>query len=250
MTGVQADDGAILCEIEGSVAVVTLDRPRARNAMNTNMWESLRRTFADIGRDESVRAVILRGSGGTFSAGHDIKEMDQRSIEEIERSFAVIERTMETVEACPVPVIGVLRGVAAGGGCELLLSCDVRVAARSARIGMPVARLGITISRHFAERLQHIVGASRAKDLLFTARLVRGSEALRMGLVNHAGPDALVEERARRIAERVAQLSPTSIRHSKQMLSRVGRAEHRFTGNPVEFREGVRAWVEKREPQF
>ena len=258
-----AAPGAILVEQEGAVATVTISRPYLRNALDTAMWARLEGVFEELDGQPHVRAVLLRGAGGTFSAGFDLYELSRMSLEEMDRSFAVMERAIRRVESCSLPVIGVLRGFALGGACELILACDLRVASRTARMGIPVARLGLVPSPSFARRLVRLVGSSRARDLLMTGRLVRAPEAMRWGLVNYIAADDEVEETARRLAARVAALAPSSVRAGKRWCrwleeqglrepEEFARAEasHRFTASPEELLEGLRAWREKREPVF
>lgn len=267
----------ILVEREGRVATVTINRPEVRNAIDTRTWARLDEVFEELGQSGQVRAVVLQGAMGTFSAGFDLHELSRSSTEEMDRSFALMEQAIARVEGMEVPVIGALRGVALGGACELLLACDIRVASRTARLGVPVARLGLVPSPDFARRVVRLAGPSRARDLLFTARLVRAPEAMRWGLINYIVPEAEVEEAAWRLAARIAALAPSAVRASKRLTreageagegegeaarggagglapgaagGRAGAAAHRFTSSPDELREGLRAWLEKREPEF
>lgn len=255
----QATDGQIHVSVEEGVAVVTIDRPRVRNAMNRAMWIRIRQVFENLSRDEErVRAVVLQGAGGTFCAGSDIKEIAGLTTVEAEETFRLVERALTALEQIPVPVIGALTGVAAGGGCELMLAADMRVAAASARIGMPVARLGITVSPAFVRRLVRAVGASRAGDMLFSGRLLEAGEAYAWGLVHYLVEDGKAERHAWELARRVAALSPASLRHSKALLRTVAEGRdgaeqeesHRFIGNPDQFWEGVAAFLDKREPDY
>lgn len=262
MSQSQTLDGQIHVTVDEGVAVVTIDRPHVRNAMNRVMWIRIREVFEAMGRDEErVRAVVLQGAGGTFCAGSDIKEIAGLTTEAAEETFRLVEEALAALEQVPVPVIGALTGVAAGGGCELMLAADMRVAAASARIGMPVARLGITVSPAFVRRLVRAVGVSRAGDMLFSGRLLEAEEAYAWGLVHYLVEDGEAERKAYELARRVAVLSPASLRHSKALLRQVaegwlgaersGREEaHRFISSPDQFWEGVAAFLDKREPRF
>lgn len=254
--------GRIRLEIDERVATVTIERPHVRNAMNRALWVAIRTTFESLCDDgDGVRVMVLQGADGNFCAGSDIKEMQGRTNEDAEETFRLVEEALAALERIPVPVIGVLNGVAAGGGCELMLTCDLRVAGTSARIGMPVARLGITVSPAFVRRLVRVVGESRAGDLLLSGRLVGATEAHTWGLAHYLVEECEVEERAQQLARQITAFSPASLRQSKQLLrgslaqtdargeSQVDEA-HRFLGRPDEFWEGVTAFLEKREPKF
>lgn len=254
-------DGRIVLEEREGVAVITLDRPDMRNAMSTAMWRELETVCRGLAaRGDGVGAVVLRGEGPSFCAGMDLYEMHRLSLDEVEESFKAMDRAIRALEELPVPTIGLLRGVAAGGGCQLLLGCDIRVAARTARLGMPVARLGITVGPDFAQRLMRLIGVSRTRDMLFTGRLVRATEACRWGLINYVVHDNDVEERGFTIAQRIASHSPASNRWSKVMTepgapgsgpaNGVPAEPHRYAADPEDFREGLQAWVERREPVF
>jgi len=253
-------EGRIVLEEREGIAVITLDRPEMRNAMSTAMWRQLEAVCRGLADRDEVGAVVLRGAGPTFCAGMDLYEMNRLSLEEAEQSFQAMDRAIRALEELPQPTVGLLRGVAAGGGCQLLLGCDIRVAARTARLGMPVARLGITVGPDFAQRLLRLIGVSRTRDMLFTGRLVRATEACRWGLVNYVVHDNELEERGLAIAERIASHSPSSNRWSKLMTApgapgadganSAPAKPHRYTADPDDFREGLRAWLERREPVF
>ncbi len=267
----RSEVGHIGLQQEAHVATITIHRPHVRNAMNRAMWVEIRRAFESVSREESdVRVLVVKGAAGNFCAGSDIKEMQGRTTQDAESTFRLVEEALEALEKVPVPVIGALSGVAAGGGCELLLASDLRVAAASARIGMPVARLGITVSPAFIRRLVRAVGESRAGDLLVSGRLIGAEEAYTWGLAHYLVADGAAEETAKELALRIATYSPASLRHSKRLLRGLAQLgdgteshpvgsppneahaldAHRFLGNPEEFWEGVSAFIEKREPNF
>ncbi|MGH3380353.1 MAG: enoyl-CoA hydratase/isomerase family protein, partial [Actinoallomurus sp.] len=158
----------IQVEINGPVAAVVVGDGRRRNALNGAGWDLLARTMRDVAEPTAVRAVVLRGAGDTFCAGSDMTEWRDADIVAVERSFARMEAAFRAIEECPVPVVAEIRGAAAGAGCQLALACDLRVMARSARIGMPIARLGILPSPAFASRLAAVAGPAVARELLYT----------------------------------------------------------------------------------
>lgn len=254
-----ADPGRILLRYEDDIAVITLDRPSMRNAMSTEMWRSLEGIAKELHDRTDIGAVIIHGAGDTFSAGLDLQEMHRITLPEVEEAFKAMERAIGAVENLPMPTVGALRGVATGGGCELLLACDVRVGSRTARMGMPIARLGITIGADFGQRLTRLMGPSIARDLLYTGRLLSGIQAYRWGLINYMVRDEEVMDRVWALARRIAAQSPASNRASKaatdpglmlQGPNAFAGQVHRYAADPDDFREGIRAWVEKREPVF
>lgn len=260
MTAAVDAEGKIVVEVSERIATVLIDRPHVRNAMDKAMWRSLETTFEALAQREDVRVLIVQGAGGNFCAGSDIKEIHEQDTEGAETIFAQVEAALSTLETVPYPVIGVATGVAAGGGCQLLLACDLRLVTPSARIGMPISRLGITASPEFVERVVRAVGVSRASDLYLSGRLIDGEEAWQWGMVQYLLDDTEIDDEAKRLAARIARSSPASLRQSKRLLtgrsrlafdgSPAQKGSHRFLGNPEEFWEGVQAFVEKREPRF
>jgi enoyl-CoA hydratase/carnithine racemase len=151
-------------------------------------WRLLEQRVADVASLPSVRAVLVRGEGGTFCAGSDMTEWADAGPDAVEESFARMEAAFRAIEQCPVPVVAEVRGVAAGAGCQLALACDLRLMADSARIGMPIARLGILPSPAFAARLINLAGPSLARRLLYTGRLLDAPAAAAAGLADEHQP--------------------------------------------------------------
>ena len=255
--------GFLRVEEDGPVVTITIDRPRQHNCINFAMWRELGAILDGLHREArerpGLRVVIVRGEGGrAFSAGSDLREFDRMTIDEVRRCFLTMEQTISKVERLPYPVIAAIGGYALGSAFELACACDLQVASERAQVGMPVARLGIMLSPEFTKRLVALMGPNQAKDLLFTGRLLDAAEARALGLVTHVVPHEEVDPFARRLAETIAALSPSSIRAAKRsvLLSQPAPPPDP-AGDPVpyfideaDFREGVRAFLEKRAPRF
>jgi enoyl-CoA hydratase/carnithine racemase len=248
-------------EVRDAVATVTLDRPDARNAID----DAMRRELAELVprlEDPAVRVVIFTGAGEAFSAGGSIDhfERDWNPSE-----FRLHSRRLSTVyddlEDLEKPVIAAMNGAATGAGLQLALACDIRLAARGARLGYLEHRLGLIPSHGGATRLVKLIGLSRAKELYFAGDLVDAEEAHRIGLVHAVVPaDGLLDEARRRAAE-LAQRAPAALGLAKRLLNAAADADVR-TGQALEalaqsvavrtqdHREGVRAFREKRPPRF
>jgi len=212
----------LILERNGAVAVLTINRPKALNALNSDTLSELSTVLDELGRDSSVKVVILTGSGEkAFVAGADISQMkDFNSLEG--RRFAQLgHATFRKIELLPQPVIAAIKGFALGGGCELAMACDIRLASENAKFGQPEVTLGLTAGFGGTQRLPRLVGTGLASELLFTGDVIDAHEAYRIGLVNHVyAPDTLMEE-AQKLAERIAERAPVAVQLSKS-LSNVG----------------------------
>jgi len=246
----------LLFEQADGIATITINRPEVRNAFTVEMWRRLRQLAEEIQANGEARVVILQGAGGqAFTAGSDIRELATMTVDEVNQNLHVVEDAISAIENLPVPTIACLNGYAIGGGLELALGCDLRVASEQAQMGIPVSKLGVAISHRFARRLVELVGPSRAKDLLYTGRLVDAREAHAMGLVNYLAPADRLNEAVRDLARRIAQHSGTALRAAKEAVAIclpenddvVSQGER---VDPVDFTEGIRAWLEKRAPRF
>lgn len=211
-----------------------------------------------IAANPQTKVVLLRGAFEYFTAGSDLKEFSQMPIEQVDETFALMEEAISSFERLPIPTIGCVKGAAMGAGLELALACDLRVAADNARLGMPIARLGITIGTPFAKRLVDLIGQSRAKDLLFTGKALSAQEALEIGMVNYVTSLGKVESFALRLAKTIAHNSQASVRAAKEAVAQClpqrdvpWRTRHEpYWVDSTDFNEGVNAFVEKRVPNF
>ena len=198
--------------VDGVATVVVGDGSR-RNAMDTAGWQALGAAAAALPGD--LRAVVLRGHGATFCAGADLREWDGADDAAVDASFAAVEAALRAIEAVEVPTLAVVEGTATGGGCLLALACDVQLVAASTRIGMPVARLGILVSPAFATRLCLRVGPARAKEMLYTGRLLDAEQAERTGLVTTVVDDAVLDAELERLLARWRAQPASALRAAK-----------------------------------
>jgi len=243
---------------------VTLNRPGAMNAMNTRMGEEVRSFFRDFDHFQTpdVRAVILTGSGDrAFCVGGDLKERQGMSDEAWRKQHVIFEESGEAVWRFPVPIIAAVNGFALGGGCEIALSCDFIYASDKASFGLPELTRGIIPGTGGTQRLPRRIGIARAKELLYTGRILTANEALDWGLVNRVcAPERLMQE-ALATAQQIAKSGPVAVRQAKKSVDRGFNLplesamilEIEAYQTPVfseDRREGINAFNEKRPPEF
>jgi enoyl-CoA hydratase len=252
----------VLYDARDEVAIVTFNRPRARNAFTFAMYERLAEICAAVDDDPSIRAMVLTGAGGkAFAAGTDISQF--RAFESAEDALAYearIDRVLSALEQCRVPTIAAISGACTGGGAGIAGSCDLRIAAANAKFGLPIARtLGNCLSMSNYARFADLIGSARLKEMIFTARLVEAQEALAIGLVNEVVDDlAAALERAVALARTIAGHAPLTLQASKQALRRLRPSIPRGEGDDLilmcymseDFREGMDAFLNKRAPKF
>jgi enoyl-CoA hydratase len=249
-------------EERGEVAYVRLARPAKRNALTRAMLERLDEIFAGVGARRDLRAVILSGAGRDFCAGTDLSELEAMDETTAAEKATRGQEVCDRIELCGTPVVAAVQGAAAGGGCELALACHLRVASTGARFSLPEARLGVIPAYGGTQRLARAVGAGRALAAMLAGEEVSAEEALRLGLVNRvAEPDRLIDE-AEALAQAVIDnAAPLAARACLQAVTRGARlpldealrleAElfaRLFATEDV--REGTRAFLEKRKPDF
>ncbi len=215
----------IRVEVDEAVAVVTVDRPEALNALDVETLSALRDRLRELADDDATRVVILTGAGEkAFVAGADIKYMSGLGVEAAKEWGALGHETGRLLETMPKPTIAAVNGFALGGGCELALACDIRYAASAARLGQPEVNLGIIPGWGGTQRLARVCGLGVAKELIFTGRLVGAEEALRVGLVNAIHDPVL--DKARETAALLAAKSPVSLRLMKRLANRALGGDH------------------------
>jgi enoyl-CoA hydratase/carnithine racemase len=247
---------------QGAFATIALDRASARNALTWEMWRAITKAVAAAEADDAVKVLLLKGAGDCFAAGADIDEMGRLAQDpEQAKAFAAdMLGAMQRLARFTKPSIAIIKGACVGGGMTLALACDFRFAGLSAKLGITPARLGLVSPLADSARLADIVGLPKAKDLLFTARLVDAEEAKAIGLVDQLAGDDAIEGAAYAYAERMAELSQTSLKGAKRMLGRALDGQKRDDAETLaefvealtgpDFREGRDAFLSKRRPNF
>ncbi len=246
---------------EDGIGIITINRPKAMNALNTEVLSELGEAVAEFRYDSEVNVCIITGEGKAFVAGADIAEMaelDAVSGREFGRFGNSVFTSIEEMEK---PVIAAINGFALGGGCELALACDIRLASEKAKFGQPEVGLGITPGFGGTQRLVRAVGPNKAKELIFTGKMINAMEAHAMGLVNHVYPvDSLMEE-AKKMAKEIASKAPLAIQFCKRAinegiemdLKRGLEMESNLFGlcfSTEDQKEGMGAFLEKRKADF
>ncbi len=252
----------VLARRDGDVVTLTIHRPEVLNCLSFPTLKRLRTLFFELSTDLSVRAIVLTGAGDrAFCAGADLKERKSMPLDRVPLFVANIRRTMDDLEALPQPTIGAVNGVAFGGGTELLLACDLRIAAPHAELGLTETSLAIIPGAGGTQRLPRLIGKARAKDLILTARRIDASEAERIGLVNRIAPKGELANSALELARQIASNGPIAVRAAKraidegseQPLERGLETEARCYELVIpteDRREALAAFAEKRKPQF
>lgn len=209
----------ITYEQDGFVGVVTINRPKALNALNSDVLKEIEAAFDAIDLNET-RAVVLTGAGDkSFVAGADIGEMSTLTKEEGEAFGKVGNDVFRKIETFPIPVIAAINGFALGGGCEISMSCDIRLCSENAIFGQPEVGLGITPGFGGTQRLARIVGVGKAKEMIYTAFNIKAEEALRIGLVNAVYPQDELLAAAKKMAAKIAANAPIAVRASKKAIN-------------------------------
>ncbi len=206
-------------ETEDRIALLTIDRPKALNALNSSVLEELDQAIDAVDLQE-VRVLIITGSGEkSFVAGADIGEMSNLTKEEGTAFGKKGNDIFRKIESLPIPVIAAINGFALGGGCELSMACDIRLCSENAVFGQPEAGLGITPGFGGTQRLARIIGIGRAKELIFSTSNIKADEAYRIGLVNHVYPIEELLPQAKKLASRIAGNAPIAVRNCKKAIN-------------------------------
>ena len=252
----------VLCENRGGILYITLNRPEVRNALNPEMWRDIGAAVKLAKEDESVRVVILTGAGDkALASGADIRELHDRHY--LVQLAGTATGAMKELENLPKPVICAVNGYALGGGCELAMACDIRIATGRSKFGQPELGLGLIPGAGGTQRLARLVGIGRAKELIYTGRIIDAKEALQIGLVNMVTEDnreALMEA-AGAMAGKMLKKGPVALMMAKIAIN-TGVETDINTGLTLELlaqtiafstedrKEGTAAFLEKRDPEF
>ena len=256
--------GRVLCERRGAIGVVTFDNVAKRNAMSLDMWQATEGILEALERDPAIRVVVLTGAGDmAFVSGADISRFDgERAAEEdVRRYNATVERLYDRIHRFAKPTIAMIRGYCIGGGLNLAVCCDMRYASEAARFALPAARLGLGYGYQGIRRFIDTIGPVATKEIFLTARQVTAAEALRWNLVNAVFPDDALEAEVMGVAEAIAGHAPLTIAAIKRATAEALRDEAErdvaacdamvaacFASD--DYREGRRAFLEKRKPRF
>jgi enoyl-CoA hydratase len=261
VTAGSGDERAVVAR-DGGVAVVTVNRPDARNALDAETVDALAAAFEALDRDTAIRCAILTGGGDrAFVAGADIKAMAALDAEGARRFSERGHRLGVLLEGLRLPVIAAVNGFALGAGCELALACDFIYAARSARLGFPEVGLGVIPGFGGTQRLVTRVGVARARELIYSGRVVDAEEAARIGLVNAVVEPGELLPRCRAVADEIAAKAPLAVAAAKHTIPRaserrfdagLGAERDAFAGlfSTADQKEGMRAFLEKRPPAW
>ena len=255
------EQSEVLVERDGPILTLTFNRPEARNALTWGMYERLTQACEEVDADDAIRVLVLRGAGGkAFVAGTDISQF--KVFEKPEDGIAYErdgDRRIGRLERVRKPVIAQIQGYAVGGGFRIAAACDLRIATPDARFGVPIARtLGNCLSAEAYSRFLDLFGPSRLKELVFTARLLSAEEAHVAGFVHEIVPGEAITPRVWALAEEIAGHAPITLRVTKEAIRRI-QAERQIpeledliveTYTSADFREGVRAFLDKRQPRW
>ena len=252
----------LLFERDGGVAVVTINRPKVLNALNSATLDELRRVLLAIRRDEAVRCVVITGAGEkSFIAGADINELAVQTPVSGRDHARTGQHVLDLLENLGKPVIAAINGFALGGGCELAMACTIRIAADTARLGQPEINLGIIPGYAGTQRLARLIGRGRALDMLLTGEHVNAAEAFRLGLVNRVVPASQLMDDARKLAASLAAKAPIAMRFiidavNKGLDMPLAEAQNYeatlfgLVASTEDMREGTKAFLEKRKAEF
>ncbi|MDH3225160.1 MAG: enoyl-CoA hydratase-related protein [Gemmatimonadota bacterium] len=254
--------GRVTVERDGDLATVFLDHPSKLNVLDSAAWAALAATFEELGEDRDLRCLVVRGRGGrAFSAGSDIGHFpEQRSTpEDVARYGGLIREALHSVRHCLHPTVALIDGLCVGGGLEIAACCDLRVAGASSRFGAPINRLGLTMAYEELDPLVRLLGPGPVLDILLTGDLLDADAALRAGLVSRVFGDEVLAEEGMALARRVASGAPLVNRWHKRFIRRLEdgsapgpdeRLEAYEAFRTSDYREGTRAFLEKRAPRF
>jgi enoyl-CoA hydratase len=254
----------MIAEKDGAIGWMTFNNPERRNALSLDMWQAMPVILEEFERDPAIRVVVLKGAGDkAFVSGADISQFEKQrsSAESIAQYDKIAEVANAKLQECRKPVIAMIRGFCIGGGVGVALQCDLRIAADSSRFGVPAARLGLGYRWAGVKKLVDLVGPSFAKEIFFTARHFSAAEALVMGLINRAVPEAELESYVRSYCAMIAENAPLTMEAVKGVVGELAkpgaqidraRCEALVTRcfDSQDYIEGRRAFMEKRKPAF
>jgi len=245
---------------EGGVAIFTINRPEVRNALNTECWEEIKKLADWVNGEDSIKLLVLTGEGDkAFAAGADIRSLETRNM--VDALGSVAQNALKALADCEKPTIAAVNGVAFGGGCELTLACDIRIASTRARFGLPELGLGILPGAGGTQRLSRLIGLGRAKEMILTGRTIAAEEAEKIGLVTQIVEPENLMGAVLETAERILSKGPLAVRLAKKAVNMslstpeecgmmLERLSYSILIGSEDKQEGVKAFLEKRDPSF
>ncbi|HJV46585.1 MAG TPA: enoyl-CoA hydratase [Bacillota bacterium] len=256
------DKAVVISTLENGIVLITLNRPEAANALSLQMLKELQEAIETCRFDRSVRCVIITGSGEkAFCAGADLKERAGMDMNQVRKTVSLIRSNINHLETLPQPVIAAVNGVAFGGGTELALACDIRIASETAKFGLTETSLGIIPGAGGTQRLPRLVGKGRAKEIIFTARRIDASEAREIGLVEYVTPAVSLMSKALDLANQIVRNAPIAVKQAKFAIDKgfevdlntglaIEQNAYEITIPTKDRLEGLQAFKEKRPPLY
>ena len=254
------EEKLILTEKNGFIGTITVNRPEVRNALNREAWQQLHEAFTELDRDDGIRVIILTGAGDkAFIAGADLNVLKTRS--SVETFYGVNQKIVTDIEIVRKPTIAMINGFCLGGGLEVAMACDIRIAGDNARLGQTELNVGILPGCGGTQRLARHVGLGKAKELIFTGKIISAQEAEQIGLVNCVAPQSGLLEKTLEMAQAIAAKSPVVTKIAKLIINRGIESDlssglqaellaQSFVFSTEDHLEGINAFLEKREPKF
>jgi enoyl-CoA hydratase len=247
-------------ERESGIALIQIDRPEVRNALDPDTYRKLGEALTEVGCDRNIRSIIITGAGDkVFASGSDVKMISLRT--HLENLDWIGPAIFSQIEMLPKPVIAAINGYALGAGCELALACDLRIASRNAKFGQPEVKIGILPGGGGTQRLPRIVGLGKAKELIFTGEIIDAQEAYRIGLVNKVVESSELIKEAKEMANRIMKNAPLAVRLSKMAMNaavstdintgmQLEKLAQTILFSTEDRKEGTSSFLEKRSPSF
>lgn len=251
----------VSCEIEGRIAYVTIANPGKLNALNMGMWNQITQHFNTLHQNQELRCIIIRGADGQFAAGADVQEfatVRNTLADGMRYHNQTIAASLKAICECQHPVVAAIEGVCVGGGLEIAISCDIRIASRSARFGIPINKLGFPLAPQEMQSLLSLVGRAVASEILLEGRILNAQEGWEKGLVHRLADDVPAEALA--TAKRIAQGAPLAARLNKKFIRRLSFVPERLNDQEQleafsflesqDYQEGVLGFLAKQIPEF